>query len=302
MSLFWNASERRLRAPWRLLLQAMIMFGLGALPIVAIAEPLTALHRRGLFLAGYDHDRYDRVVNMIVGPLLAAAVIASVWIAGRWLDRRRFSEFGVRIDRSWWSGLLLGMGVSGAVMGLVFLVEYAAGWVTVTGFLVPHVAGLSVGLALSFSLLKCLCVGSYEEFVSRGYQLRNLSEGLTPGWGVIVSSSIFALLHLFNDNTSVASTLGLFVNALFFATALLLTGRLSTAIGAHLAWNLVEGAVLGFPVSGDLEGASLIGLSQGGPPLLTGGAFGPEAGLVGAVASLAGIALLLIWAGRQRRA
>ena len=46
------------------------------------------------------------------------------------------------------------------------------------------------------------------------------------------------------------SVLGLFVNALLFAVSVLLTRRLSTAIGLHMAWNLFQGLVFGFPVSG----------------------------------------------------
>lgn len=54
-------------------------------------------------------------------------------------------------------------------------------------------------------------------------------------------------------------------------------------------------AVFGFPVSGDKEGASLVAIHQLGPPLVTGGAFGPEAGLSGIAASLLGIAVLVAW-------
>ena len=295
MSLFWNPTEQRVRALWRLLAQALLMAGLGVLPVVGIAEPLTVLHRRGMFLAGYGHDAYDRVVNMLIGPLLVAAVVASVAGAGRWLDHRPMTGFGVQLDRRWWRGLAVGLGVGTAVMLLVFCLEYACGWLTVTGVLAINSPGVPVSLALSFSVVKALCVGTYEELLSRGYHLRNLMEGLTPRWGVVVSSSVFALLHLANAHASVASTVGLFVNALFFATAVLVTGRLSTAIGAHIAWNAVQGAVLGFPVSGDKEAVSVLGLVQAGPPLLTGGAFGPEAGLLGAVASLVGIGLLLVW-------
>ena len=100
MSLFWNPAEKRLRALWRLALQAALMAAFGGVPILLIAEPLTWLHRRGLFLPDYDHDAYDRVVNMIVGPFLAAAVIGSMAVAARWLDHRPFNKFGVRIDRA----------------------------------------------------------------------------------------------------------------------------------------------------------------------------------------------------------
>ncbi len=175
MQVFWNASERRLRTLWRLLAQAAILVGLAAVPILVIAVPLTALHRRGLFLPAYDHDDYDRVVNMIVGPLMTAGVIGSVVIASRWLDHRHLEELGVRLDRAWWRGLGVGLALGAALMTFVFVLEYALGWITLTGVLVSNATGVPVGLALAFSAVKVLCVGTCEEFVSRGYQLRNLS-------------------------------------------------------------------------------------------------------------------------------
>ncbi len=304
MSLFWNREEGRVRALWRILLQGALMFALGVLPILLIAEPLTALHKRGLFLPGYDHDAYDRVINMMVGPLLAAAVIGSIAIAGRWLDRRPFVGFTGAVDRSWWRHLALGFASGAVLMALVFLVELAAGWIVVTGSLAVNVAGLPLGLALAFPVVKALCVGPYEEFLSRGYHLRNISEGTNLVGGVILSSALFALLHLTNEGSTALSTLGLFVNALLFAAAVLMTGRLSTAIGLHMAWNLFQGVVFGFPVSGDKEGASIIAIRQLGPRWLTGGDFGPEAGVIGICASLLGIALFAWakWVTRPRDA
>ena len=293
VSVFWNRDEGRVRALWRILLQSALMFALGVLPILLIAEPMTALHKRGLFLPGYGHDAYDRVINMIVGPLLAVAVIGSIAIAGRRLDRRPFAEFTGPVDRSWWRHLGLGFAVGAVLMAIVFVVELAAGWIAVTGSLTVNLAGLPLGQALTFPVVKALCVGPYEEFLSRGYHLRNIGEGLNLRAGIIVSSAVFALLHLTNEGATAMSTLGLFVNALLFAAAVLLTGRLSTAIGLHMAWNIFEGVVFGFPVSGDKEGASLVAIQQLGPRWLTGGDFGPEAGVIGIGASLLGIALLV---------
>lgn len=275
------------------------MAALGALPIVLIAEPLTGLHRRGHFLPGYSHDDYDRVINLIVGPLLTAGVIVSIGLAAKWFDHRPIAEFGVRLDRAWWSQMALGFGLGAGLMALAFASQSVLGWVRPTGTLVANVAGTPIGLALFYSCVKVLCVGTYEEFVSRGYHLRNLMEGLGPRWGIVVSSSIFALLHLTNENASALSILGLFVNGLLFATAVLVTGRLSAAIGLHIAWNLFEGAVFGFPVSGDKERASLMGIEQSGPAIVTGGSFGPEAGLIGVLASLVGITVLLMGARRR---
>ena len=299
MTLFWNQSERRLRAPWRLCLHALITVALACVPILLIAEPLTALHRRGWFLAGYGHDHYDRVINTMIGPLLTVAVVGGVAIAGRWLDHRPFSDFGAIIDRWWWKCLAVGFGVGMVVMTFVFFVERAAGWVTVTGFRVTNVADVSFAAGLLFIFTKVICVGIYEEFVSRGYHLRNLTESTNATFGIILSTLIFSLLHAFNENVSVVSLVGLFINGLLLAAAVILTGRLSTAIGIHIAWNLFEGMVFGFPVSGDKEVVSWLGITQSGPRLLSGGEFGPEAGLIGTIASLLGMGLL--WVLFRRR-
>lgn len=68
-----------------------------------------------------------------------------------------------------------------------------------------------------------------------------------------------------------------------------------SSIGVHFGWNLGQGTLFGFPVSGDKEIASVIAIQQRGPVAMTGGAFGPEAGLVGVAASLAGIAAIALY-------
>ncbi len=262
------------------------MIVLGALPVLLVAEPLTWLHKRGLFLAGYGHDDYDRAVNILIGPLLVLAVLGSIAIAARWLDKRPLRDFALVVDRAWWRSLALGFATGALVMTLVFAVEYAAGWVEIRGTnLAP--------LALAYSVVKALCVGTYEELVSRGYQLRNLIDASNVPAAVAITSAVFALLHAFTDHASVMSTTGLFVNGVLFAVAVLATGRLSAAIGLHIAWNLFEGTVFGFAVSGDSEAASLIAIRQLGPDVVTGGAYGPEAGLIGIATSLLGIATLV---------
>jgi len=302
MGILWNGEERRLRAGWRLVLQSALMLLLGALPIFLIAEPLTELHRRGWFLAGYNHEAYDCVINIIIGPFLALAAMVSVVIAARFLDRRPLRDFGLQLDRSWWLGLAGGFAVGAALMMGVFVLELRAGWITIAGTMTITVAGVPFALAIAFSTVKALCVGTYEELVSRGYLLCNLAEGMNLTLAIVASSAIFAVLHLFNDNASWLSTFGLFVNGLLFVAARLATGRLSAAIGLHIAWNFFEGVVFGFPVSGDKERASFVAIEQGGVDLVTGGAFGPEAGIVGVAASIAGIAffaLAAIVAGRD---
>ena len=296
---------------WRVALLALMMGGLGLLAILLIAEPLTALHKRGLFLAALDKEAYDRVINIIIGPILTVIIVTSIWLAGRWLDHRRFSDFGLHLTRQWWIDLLFGLVLGGGLMSGVFLWEYRQGWVTVTGTFQTSVPGLTLALGLVFSITKDLCVGVYEEMVSRGYLLTNLAEGVNGvaglsrpaavGVSMLLTSAIFGVLHAFNENSTVFSSANLAFIGIMFAVGYVATGELALPIGLHMSWNFFQGTVFGLPVSGAKEGASVLGIQQLGPALFTGGAFGPEAGLVGTAAATLGIVLIVAWARNRRR-
>jgi hypothetical protein len=70
---------------------------------------------------------------------------------------------------------------------------------------------------------------------------------------------------------------------------------LAIPIGLHITWNFFQGNVFGFPVSGTDAGATFIAIEQGGDALVTGGAFGPEASLIGIGAMVLGCALTVLW-------
>ena len=70
------------------------------------------------------------------------------------------------------------------------------------------------------------------------------------------------------------------------------------AIGIHWAWNFVEGPIFGTAVSGG-SGKGLIKPVITGPDLWTGGAFGPEAGLVALIIGTA-VGIILLWLAARR--
>ena len=75
-----------------------------------------------------------------------------------------------------------------------------------------------------------------------------------------------------------------------------LSGELAIPIGLHITWNLFQGAVYGFPVSGfGAFGATLLSTEKGGPRLWTGGSFGPEGGLLIPGIMLLGMSLVALW-------
>ena len=98
---------------------------------------------------------------------------------------------------------------------------------------------------------------------------------------MLLSSLWFGIAHLGNPNTDakVFVAVGIFLAGVFLAYGYLSTKQLWLPIGLHIGWNFFEGVGFGFPVSG-LDIYHLTRITVSGPELWTGGAFGPEAGLV----------------------
>ena len=184
---------------------------------------------------------------------------------------------------------MFGFALTGLMLGLVFLVEWAFGWLQVESFAWQAESGGSIAASILVVLVVFFLGSWQEELLSRGYWLQNLSDGLNRSLGVLLSSAIFALGHLFNPNLSWLSFVGLFLSGLFLAYGYLRTEQLWLPIGLHLGWNFFEGTVFGFPVSGQYF-YQLIRQTTSGPDLITGGVFGPEAGLILLPALLLGTA------------
>jgi membrane protease YdiL (CAAX protease family) len=242
----------------------------------------------------------------LVGGIAALiGVLLCVWLAGRFLDRRPFADFGFHLSGRWWLDLCFGMVLGALLMSAIFLVELGFGWITVTGALQALAPGTPFALAIIIPATLFLCVGVYEELLFRGYQLRNAAEGLNlpvigPRNAVILawvlSSAFFGYLHANNPNATFSSTFNVVLAGLMLGLGYVLTGELAIPIGLHITWNFFQGGVFGLPVSGlGPVGASFLSTDQGGPRLWTGGPFGPEAGLLGPAAMLLGSLLVALW-------
>lgn len=139
-----------------------------------------------------------------------------------------------------------------------------------------------------------------EEVLMRGMLLSGLVLALRGrrGLAVLLSAIAFGCIHLSNPGATPLSVLGNTLGGVMYGIAFLCAGSLWLAIGLHFAWNFVQGPLLGFPVSGMAAGG-LQQVHDVGPAWLSGGAYGPEAGLVGIVFRFVIIALVLCWLKRQ---
>jgi len=303
--LFRDDREIRPRAFWRLLFQT-VLYLVGITLLGSLSFTAFALSR-GMSLGSETTESLATSPSFLAinGVASLAATIISIWLAGRYFDRRPFSGFGMCLkDRDWWFDLGFGLSLGASLMTGIFLLELSAGWIEVTGTFETPGGGSFLSAILAPAIL-FLCVGIYEELISRGYQLTNLAEGLNyPSLGPrgaillawVLSSSIFGFFHLANPGATLVSTVNIAFAGLLLGVGYVLTGRLAIPIGLHITWNFFQGNVFGFPVSG-LEpiGATFLTIEQGGPLLFTGGAFGPEAGLLDIVAALIGSLLICLW-------
>lgn len=328
MNLFIHPTEGRLRAFWRLLIQLIVyfiatgVFNLAALYLLAVG---LALAGRMPFSALVSSEALAQALNQQFAVLPILAVIRLVmfllmmlglfWMLAHWLDRRPLRDYGLRLSPGWWRDFGFGLALGALLMTAIFLIERAAGWVEVTGQF--QVSGsnmkMAAGWGLAVMLTQYILVGAQEELIFRGYQLRNVAEGLNGGQigprrAVLLSfgltSLVFGLAHLTNPNASLVSTINIALLGLMLGLGYVMTGELAIPIGLHITWNFFQGNVFGFPVSGNPSAVSMLVTRQGGPDLWTGGAFGPEAGLLTIFVALVGLALTWGWirwtSGRAR--
>ena len=234
---------------------------------------------------------------------LLLVVLAFILLA-RWIDRRPWQDYGFHFNTAWWRdlgfGLLLGM----VLIGVVFGIEYLLGWEFIQGIIENGQPNLSFWQLLVDGLINYVLVGVQEEWFFRGFSIKNLAEGLhlphiSSKAAVLIPyvliSLFFGFAHANNANATLVSSINLSLIGLLLGLGFILTGELAIPIGLHIAWNFAQGYVFGFPVSGSDAHLSLLATKQAGPATWTGGAFGPEGGLMGLVAALLGVLLIYAW-------
>jgi membrane protease YdiL (CAAX protease family) len=183
-----------------------------------------------------------------------------------------------------------------------------AGWVEITGFYKGSLDDVSFTANLLIMLAVYIVFAANEELQIRGFWIVNISEGLSFGpdgrkrgvlYAIVITSLLFGAVHLGKDATAL-STFNLVFAGVLYALAFVWTGQLGLPLGFHIGWNFFQGGVFGYNVSGTVPVTSLMQVQQSGPDLWTGGAaFGPEAGLLGVGAHVAGLLMIFYWVKRN---
>lgn len=282
MNRFIISEDGRLRAGIRLILQLV----LGLLLMVLAQLLVYGIGNRNLIIAA--------------GGL---AIVLSIYISAVAFDKRPLRDFGLGLNKEWFLQAAAGVLMAFVVISVLAGIQWGAGWMEFTGYgwnrasTGIYVAGLG-GYVLTMAV-----VGFYEELWTRGYQVRNLVEGVFTGnnrnlagaVAVAITSLFFGLLHMANPNVTAIGLLTIVLAGIMLALPYLITGELGMSVGLHFAWNVVQGALYGLPVSGITFRQSLLQFKVNGPELWTGGKFGLEGGLLGVIGVLLLTAMSLIW-------
>lgn len=224
----------------------------------------------------------------------AVAVVIAAYVLRLFVDRRSITSLGLSPRGLWLRLFVVGVCLGAGMQAIVFALEALSGSTRVVS-LAPVASDLRLLLPAS----GVFAAGALlEELCFRGYLFQNFWEGFGLIPAIVVTSVLFACLHLGNPSAlsaPAATFFGLVFFAVWACCSLLWTRSLWLVLGAHFAWNLFEGPVFGFPVSGLLMPMRTVIIQRtAGPPWLTGGAFGPEAGVSSLIAMTIGL-LLLRW-------
>ena len=290
--------EDRLHPVWRAGFYTLgYFFFLFAVQVPLVLAWLTITLIKGQTLedavASLEMDLMSLTWFLPLALLQAILVVGLTYIFRRFIDRKSFVSLGLATTSGWVAETLLGLFLGFGVMACIFAFGWVTGWSTVhlTSTPVYRVIPQLAGYVILY-----IATGLTEELMFRGYLLQTLSEWPGTTAAVVITSVLFGLFHACNPSVSPLALTHLLIAGFVFAYAYLATGRLWLPIALHFSWNFFQGPVFGFPVSG-VPPQGLFVVESTGPVWVTGGAFGPEAGLTGLMAL--GIIAMVIWGWSQ---
>jgi uncharacterized protein len=266
-------------------LLGFILFGLAAAPFAEVLGQGTAeeLARRPTVS-----------VLLLQGLGLLFGFGVATWLVGIKAARLDLHALRWRVPFGWARGLGVGLVLGilpAAVAMLLGVIVGATAWIPDAGSLPDYLS--RVGMLLLLLAPAALA----EEVIFRGVPLVLLANALGRPTAIVVLSLLFALTHITNPDVTVQALGNITLAGILLSLAFYSPGGMWAAFGAHAGWNLTL-ALLGAPVSGLPFDIPLVDYTMGGPGWLTGGAFGPEGGLLSTFTLTTAIILAVKWVRR----
>ncbi len=266
--------KRLLAFPLVRLLLIALVFGVLATPVVFAAKEL-----RGPW------------IGIAITWILAALLLAAIVLVERFTSGKTLSDVGFAPKLAG-RDLAGGAAIGALLFSLVALELFIGGFYRV----------LKVHPTPDLAVAALLLIGgaAFEELLFRGVIFRLVEEWTGTWIALAVSAILFGLAHAANPGATPVSSLAIALEAgILLGAAYALTRNLWLPIGLHFAWNFFEGPVFGTQVSGHSFLRDALTSQLTGPSWITGGSFGPEAGLPAIITCTIAAVLLLVLASRS---
>jgi uncharacterized protein len=206
--------------------------------------------------------------------LFLTGLIANL-LTMRIFDRRPITDIGLGTGsgagRNFSLGLLFGAGSA----ALMLLAPLLAG----TGHLIARTQSQFSWGGVVFYLAILIFGAAGEELIFRGYAFQLLVERIGPFATVLPVGVLFGLAHGWNPNASSLGIINTILWGILFGYAFLRSHDLWLPIGLHYGWNAVL-PLFGVNLSGLTIEVTRYFYRWDLSPIWSGGAYGPEGGLL----------------------
>jgi uncharacterized protein len=227
----------------------------------------------GLWVFGLAFSIFGVVVAGTFGLFMTG--VTANFLTLRIFDRRSLTDIGLAggPGASW--NFILGILCGSGAAALMLLAPVLAQ----TGHLVPRADSSFAWSSLIFYLVVILFGAAGEEMIFRGYAFQLLVEKIGPFATVLPVGVIFGFAHSFNPHATKLGVLNTMLWGILLGYSFLRSHDLWLPIGLHYGWNAVL-PLFGVNLSGLTIEVTRYFYRWDLGPLWSGGAYGPEGGLL----------------------
>lgn len=261
---------------------AFTLYGIGLLALIGLARNFG---EAGQNLASYLQTLHQSLTDktsdfrLILGLLAFGFILNTVFRWTRKVEKRPIRTLGFYRE-NFLSNLLKGFSLGLALFLLTLLGLVALGQYRLDSI---HLDTYSLAFTL-FTIPFWILQGTAEELVTRAWLIPQLAKRTNLKVAIIISSSLFTLLHLGNPGITFLSAIDLLLFGVAMSLYLLKTDTIWGIGGIHGAWNFAQGNLFGVLVSGQSSGTSIMKFTpQGNQDWLSGGSFGIEGSIVSSI-------------------
>ncbi|HXF43656.1 MAG TPA: CPBP family intramembrane glutamic endopeptidase [Pyrinomonadaceae bacterium] len=209
----------------------------------------------------------------------------------RLFEKLRLKHLGLNLDKKAFVSALGGIFIGFAAISLTAIIAGVLGNYTLEKNTTAGIDAKCLNALLLGAIF--FIAAAWEEILFRGYILQTMVRNNQPIAGILISSILFAAIHLLNPNPGIISTLNTLLAGIWFSIGYLRTRSLWLPISMHFSWNWFQTAFFGVEVSGitALTQSPFLIEMDNGPEWITGGIYGLEGGIA---ATLVLILIILI--------